>query len=220
LEEVIYNCPICKDSKHVLRNGIYVRCSCLESELLARKFSEAGIIYPAEELTLTNLRSDYEGFHLDEGAEKVYNLVNESLVKKIKPSKVFCFQGSSNGPLEIIVQTLLATAVRSGFKVKQFSLDELINLKIKEDYLIVDQFKRCDIVSVYFGNELQFNVGPVILQELVRLHWTHPNTSLILHTNVKYDEVGQRYGDAISNMLSRNVDSSSSRLINFISVEV
>jgi hypothetical protein len=203
-----YGCPKCQDSRHILQGGVWVRCSCLTELNASLKYSRAGLTFPPEELYLDNT-----AYFSSESANSrilAYTVaLNKRLASDNLPSKAFCFSGTAISSKDFVVQCLLKTAVDAGLKVTQLSLDTLINVhfknnKVKEDveeFTMLDEFLRTDVLSLYFGSETQFRVGESYLTEIIRAHHLNsPKKVLILNTSLTYEGLATKYNDTFQSM--------------------
>jgi len=205
-----FECHICRDSKHVLKDGIYKRCDCLTNQLLNVSLAEAGISYPSESLVLdsSEIEKQWPSFNLDQDTLSYLKTINSTILEKnIIPKKLFCFQGSADSPKDFMIQCILKSAVIKGMKVKSVTMPELVARNFKKDEeapSLEKMFTELDILSVYFGSEVQYNIGASFLHELIRLHNNNNgNHCLILNTFAPLDLIGAKYGDRIKNLFVR-----------------
>jgi hypothetical protein len=194
-----YSCSICEDEKYIYdATKGWVRCVCLEKEKFNRKLIEAGICFPKDDLTVVGLASKFPHTKIDQKVIDFSTLVKNRLMAGEKPDKIVCFQGQSNGCKDLVVQTALLGAVEGGMTVNQCSMEQLISNHFQGGEIsLQDEFKKADIMCLSFGSELQFNVSGNFLQSLVRLNWLIPEHYLFLHTNLRWDDIAYKYGDAV-----------------------
>lgn len=196
-------CPKCKGTKHVLnKNNQWERCSCLQKEALSRELLYGGITLPESELSLDNLQKRFPAKPLKEESMKGIISIDTKFKQRLKPSNVFCIQGEMCGARDVVIQTLLYSAIKADQKVKQMRMEDLIALHFTENNGLYDDFTSCDIYSLYFGAEVQHNVGEVFIGELLRYSKT-TNTYLILNTYLTYEGVGTKYGPDILKLFAR-----------------
>lgn len=202
-----YNCSVCEDEKHIYdtTKNVWVRCACLAREQFNRKLIESGILYPQEDLDFLKLKSKFPHVSLDDYALETCKTVFDLLKKGTIPNKVICFQGQATGPKDLMVQTILMSAVAGGFTVNQCVMEQLISRQFNDAERASNEevFRRCNVTSLSFGSESHHNISGDIIIEMVRLKWLFPNNYLILHTNLKWDSIQSKYGSEVLNLFVR-----------------
>lgn len=205
-----FSCSICEDSRHVLNAaGQWVRCSCLEDEILNRKFLRAGISFSKDDLTLSPLAlgTKFPNVTLDGSVINYAQEVADRFKAGDLLHKIWCFQGSPTGPKDLVVQTILMNAVLGGLRINQCSMEQLISNHFQGGEIsLEDEFNRCDIMCLTFGAELQFNVAGAFLQNLVRLNWTSSKHCLLLNTHLSWDGLVYKYEDPTPKLFVRPKD--------------
>lgn len=222
MEDIKYDCNFCKDTKHLLKNDVWIRCLCLKKDIEQQKYIMAGISIKSEDLGLDNINSKFTYFPISSVLLDLLKNLEKQFKKNKKPARLACIQGVSIGPKDVVVQTLLKSAVDSGFKVRQYSMEELISLFFKEDDYngLEEDFKNYDVFSLYFGSEIQHNVGAAFLQELVRYSYKH-NVYLLLNTSLNFGGLKLKYDENIEKLFLRlgaGTDSFDKRIV-FIPLE-
>lgn len=197
-----FECPKCKDTKHVLVGDEWVRCSCLFEYAVSMAYSRAGITLDPAILTYSpeNVKALYPLSNV--GIEQaIVEFLIDSFQFKKPVSKTFCFSGAPSSSKDFVLQCVLKKAIDSGYKVASKSLDEIIshNFQISrdglgEELLTSDEFKHHDILSLSFGNELQYRVGETYLSEFIRLHkMNYKNKILLLNTSLTLEGISKKY---------------------------
>ncbi len=216
-------CSICLGERHIQINNQWVRCRCLEEELFNRKLIGSGISFPLSDLTLTNIGLKYPHITIDpiilDFSVKLSNVFRTGS----KPDKIVCFQGQADGAKDLIVQTALLGAIKGGLRVNQCSMEQLIsNHFTGGEISLEDELTKADVLCLTFGSELQFKVSSSFLQSLVRLNWLHPKNYLLLHTNLRWEDIAHKYGDNIQNLFVKSTGKilDPERRIIFAEVEV
>jgi hypothetical protein len=207
-----YQCDLCQDSRHVLENGVWVRCSCLKELATSIKYARAGLTFPVDQLINEeeNIRKFFPDYCPDEDVRCYVANIQNAIAAKRCLSRTFCFSGRATSPKDFIVQCLLKTAVDAGFKVVQLSLDSLINNHFKpnwdkeeegESFSMLDEFAKADVFSLYFGSEIQFRIGENYLTEIIRAHRLNfSNKTLLLNTSLSYSDLAYKYNDTFQSM--------------------
>jgi hypothetical protein len=198
-----YNCSICKDEKHVITpEGNWVRCSCLEKEIFNRQLTRAGILYPKDQLDFSKIASEFPHVSISSQALKVAESLQELYRTKNFPSNIYCFQGSVSGPCEMIVQAILLGAISAGKTVYQCSMEQVLANILDEsgESTIEEEFNKAKVTSLNFGTEMQFKVSTNVIQEFLRLKQIYPVHGLMFHTNLTWDQLSYKYGDAIQSI--------------------
>jgi hypothetical protein len=203
-----YSCPICEDEKYVLDpvKGT-VRCSCLEQEKFNRRLIEAGVTFPKGDLTFKNINARFPHTDIDTKTLKFSEDISNVFRVGERPLKIWCFQGTANGAKDLIVQTTLLGAVEGGLSVNQCSMEQLISNHFQGGEISLEnEFTKSDIMCLHFGSELQYNVSGNFLQSLIRLNWLLPKNSLLLHTNLRWEDIAYKYGDNVQNLFIRSYE--------------
>lgn len=203
--DVEYNCNLCNDTKHVFKDGVWKRCSCLLEDIEQNKQIIAGISIKSEELTLEGINLRFPYAPVGDVALGILKDVENSFKKGVIPIRRACIQGMSIGPKDVVVQTLLKAGVESGLKVRQYSMEELISLYFKEENTyngLENDFKKYNIFSLYFGAEIQHNVGATFLQELIRYSYKY-DIYLLLNTCLSLDGLRIKYDEGTEKLFLR-----------------
>lgn len=218
-----YSCLICEDEKYIYDESKgWIRCTCLEREKFNRKLIEAGIAFPLLDLTFDGIDLKYPHTTIDDNVLGAAKKVSDVLKTKRAPEKIFCFQGQANGCKDLVVQTILLGAIEGGLRVNQCSMEQLISNHFQGGEIsLEDEFKKAEIMCLSFGSELQFNVSGNFLQSLVRLNWLYPKHYLLLHTNLRWEDLAYKYGDNIQNLFVKSTGTllDPERRVVFTSVE-
>jgi hypothetical protein len=157
---------------------------------------------------------------------EIIEALNEGFKKPGKPKKTFCLQGISTGPINVVIQTLLATCVNNGKSVKQANLQDIIATQFASNNggagADSNDFKNVDIYSLSFGNELQYNVAESIIDDVLR-KCALSGTYLMLNTSLSYAALGSKYSSGFMKLFVRyRVDTifeNDKRLI-FVNLEI
>lgn len=204
-----FECSICKDTRHVLKDGGWVRCSCLYEREKALRYAQAGITQDASLLTLENYSKQCPASFVDSSVLEVMTALNTSFQNKKRfiPERMWCFQGTPNSPKDFMVQCLLKSAVDGGLKVKQAFMTDIIRKHFNDDeadFSLVNDFINCDLFVISFGTEIQVNVASSFLNELVRAHNNNIGKHcLMLHTTLALNAIGSKYGDETKSYFAR-----------------
>jgi hypothetical protein len=203
-----FQCSICRDSKHILIDGIWQRCPCLIEHMSFLNYATAGITFPPQKLILnmSDVNKEWPSYNLDATTFAYAEKINALLKTGEIPTKIFCFQGSPTSPKDFIIQCILKTAVDAHKKVKALTMTELISLYFedKTTFSLSRSFNQYDIFSVFFGIEIQSKVVAAFLQELIRLHLTNSGKHcLLLQTSLPLDIIGSKYGDVVKSLFIR-----------------
>lgn len=225
-----YECSICQDTRHVLKEGGWVRCSCVSERAKALRYAQAGITQDPSNLILKNYSKECPGSLID---ASVFELI-EALIKSFQtkpryiPKRMWCFQGTPDSPKDFMVQCLLKSAVDSGLRVKQCFMADLIRKHFDDreaDFSVVNDFKSCDLFVISFGTEVQVNVATSFVTELVRAHNNNVGKHcLMLHTTLGLEAIPTKYNGEMRSYFARynkNTDKQeeSNRRIMFASTE-
>ena len=206
MEKVTYLCNSCKDTKHVFKEGVWKRCSCLLADIEQKKQVVAGISIPADQLNLKEINIRFSYSPVGGIALSILVDIEKSLKAGRLPIRRACIQGIPVGPREVVVQTLLKAGVDAGFKVVQYSMEELISKHFKgsndQENDLENDFKKCNILSIYFGSEIQFRVGGSFLEDCVRLSYKH-DVYLLLSTGLSFDGLKLKYDESIEKLFLR-----------------
>lgn len=202
--EVKYNCSECLDTRHVFKEGVWKRCSCLLTDIEQKKQIVAGISIRSEELTLEGINLRFSYSPVGEVALSILRDIEKTFKKGVIPIRRACIQGMSIGPKDVVVQTLLKAGVEAGLKVRQYSMEELIAQHFKEDDYngLEEDFKKYNIFSLYFGAEIQHNVGATFLQELIRYSYKY-GVYLLLNTCLSLDSLKIKYDEGTEKLFLR-----------------
>jgi hypothetical protein len=203
-----YLCPLCKDSRHIPNpedpDGLWVRCDCLNQEIVNRNLARAGVSFPKEDLTLDRLDIRFPNSVINKTSLDVASKMYDKLKQGVFPKALLCLQGPPTGPKEVIVQTLLYGAVRGGLSVNQCTMEQLIANHFQGgEVSLSEEFEKCNILCLNFGSEIQFNVSGNFLHSLVRLHWLSPRNYLFLNTSLGWDDLYKKYGESVTNLFVR-----------------
>ncbi len=188
-------CPKCEGTRHIFVNGLWSRCPCLEAKIREDAYAKAGITYSIDTLDLTKASL----VDINPPTLALARTIGKSLAQKKAPKYIWCFQGSPTSQKDFIVQALLKSAIDSGLKVGQFSMDDLINESFsKENRVPLSSiFSAYSVFSLSFGSEVQRKMGLSIIQELVRFHWAFSGKkSLLLHTTLPFGDLCMKYGES------------------------
>lgn len=208
MNDIKYECDLCQDMKHVWKNGVWERCDCFMSYETNIRYTRAGITFPSDQLyfNVDNLKKLYPGYQINTAVFEHVEKIRSKLMQKKLPGKAHCFQGGATSPKDFAVQCILKTAIDAGFRVKQSSLDNLITKYFKDDKTqqtttMLEEFYSCDVYSLYFGSEIQINVGASYLNEIVRAHHINtPKIALILSTSLTFQDISHKYRDTTQGM--------------------
>ncbi len=192
-------CPKCSDAKHVLYKGNWIRCVCLNTAMLNSKYANAGITYPVSELSFKNLKTKFPFVTLNKDSVDTLITANDLITDKKRVNFPMCLQGSSSGPKDLLAQLLLKSFIDTGISAKQFSMEDLISLQFKDSLNLEGEFNEVGVFSLYFGSEIQNNVGSSFLQELIRFS-TISKTYLLLSTSLNMDGIRSRYGESVGKL--------------------
>lgn len=204
-----YQCAICKDTRHVLKDGGWVRCSCIYEREMALRYAQAGITQDPSNLILDNYSKECPGRMVDSNTYEVISALCSSFQtkKKFIPERMWCFQGTPSSPKDFMVQCLLKSAVNGGLKVKQGVMTDIIRQHFNEDegdFSLLDDFIKNDLFVLSFGTEIQNNVASSFLNEFIRAHNNHLGKHcLMLHTTLALNAIGSKYGDETKSYFAR-----------------
>ncbi len=193
-------CPKCEGTRHLFVNGGWSRCSCLAEKLKEDAYAKAGLTYSLESLDLDKLSMG----DINHNVLVQAKAINAAFLQKKLPKYIWCFQGSPTSQKDFIVQSILKSAIDSGLKVGQFSMDDIINESFSKENRrpLSSMFSAYSVFSLSFGAESQRKMGHSILQELLRFHWAfNGKKALLLHTTLPFGDLCAKYGDSIRQLI-------------------
>jgi len=203
-------CDKCKDTRHVLQDGSWIRCSCLVEISKGMKYARAGITFDTASLiyNLDVIKSKFPGFNMTGRSDELIRGIASSFNKKAPVTRVHCFMGSPTSAKDFILQTLLKKAVDCGYRVSSLSLDSLINKHFQASHedegcgiTMADEFDKTDVLSLYFGSEIQFRVGENYITEMIRAyHLNCTKKVLLLDTSLTYGGLETKYNTSFQKM--------------------
>jgi hypothetical protein len=208
-------CPLCKGTRHVLtEDGSWARCACYKDVFRGAQYAKNGLTFRPDNLGLTEdgnkVKTYFSEFNEEQASYKFAIRLNQHFKEKRLPVVTPCFSGSPTSANDFIVQSMLKTAIDSGFRVSSFSTEQLITAHFRGDEeegignSMLEEFNDCDVFSLYFGSEIQFRLGRTYVSEIIRAHRVNPNKkSLILSTSLSYDDVFERYHSTFHSMFTR-----------------
>jgi len=193
-----YECSICKDTRHVLKEGGWVRCSCLFERDKILRYSKAGITFDTSKLKIENAQKEFPAHPIKDDALFIYSaLVNHFKNKKGFLGQSWCLQGPPASAKDFLVQCILKEAVDSGMRVNHQSMSDLIQRyfnKDEADFSLLSEFNKTDLFVISFGTEIQSKVAATFLIELLRAHNANIGKHcLMVHTHLPMVDL-QRYG--------------------------
>ncbi len=202
------DCSICQNTRHVLTEKGWVRCSCsLEREMML-KYSLAGITYKTAELLLelSVINKMFPSENVSADALEILEATSKNLKNKVLSRKIWCFQGTPLSPKDFMLQCILKDAVDSGFKVKHVNMTDLITsyFKHEADFSLISEFLKYDLFVVSFGTEIQAKVSSSFLNELARVHHSNLGSNcLLLHTTLNKTAIENKYSGEVASLFSR-----------------
>lgn len=206
-KEDSFDCPKCKDQKHIFENGVYRRCSCLKEAVLNIELAKAGIDFPSKDLTFSTIVKKYPMAN-ETAVEAARIAVNRLKVKKEFPSRSLCFQGRGAAK-EHLAKTVLKEAVEGGWRVFYTTMEALISRHFDkiEHLSLAPEFKKYEVFCVHFGGGEQTpNVTSSFVKELVRLSFDR-RTYLMFTTSIRSSDFLTRYGQDFLELFTEDAQS-------------
>jgi hypothetical protein len=174
----------------------------LNKDILNKNLLHGGVSLNKSELTLNNLQKRFPFVVLNNRSMEIIKGLEDVFKKGIKPKKLFCLQGISTGPINTVLQTLLATCINAGKTVKQANLQDIISTQFSNNG-VAEDLKNIDIYSLSFGNELQYNVAESIIDDTIR-NCALTKTYLMLNTTLNYSALSSKYSSGFLKLFVRN----------------
>lgn len=202
-------CPLCRDTKHILSENVWIRCSCLNNHLANIAYSAAGVTLPLEELAYTpeSLSKKWPGAELRAHTLEWTELLKKQILeKKTIPAKIYCYQGPPHSPRNILVQSVVKSVVDTGKTVKSASINDLIRdyFQDKTTFSLSESFLSHDLFVLSFGTEIQFQVAISFIFDLVNMHYSHIGKhALMLETTLPFDMLSKKYNDTFQSLFFR-----------------
>lgn len=195
-------CVACEGSRHVLKNGVWVKCGCLKKDKLKQRYERAGV--PARFIVET-WTSFLDRYSVTNGSKKALLTQAKTLKNGGRMSEWLVIHGHPRTGKSLAAALLLKAACSGGLSCFNATVPMLVDgMFDRNEENVPEGFESMPFLVVLAGNEPKHSYNAYALEKLLGDRWAR-DLSTVLVSAVDASRLSGVYGSAnLGEMLASN----------------